>query len=182
MACGFWYEFSLGGTADRYGFDFKDRSVTFYDEGTTRINTSTFAQCGRAIAAFLSLPLLPDDEHDSRPTISNWNNDVFRISSFLISQKDMFESVKRVTQTNDADWQISYEGSADRYKSGVEAWEKKGDIGGYVRFMYAANFFPGAAGDYSTTKGLQNDDLGLPEEDLDEATKEAIRRGLEGIL
>lgn len=181
MVCGVWYEFSLGGTADRFGFDFKDRSVTFYDDGTKKINTSTFAQCGRAIAAFLGLPLLPQDEHDKRPAITNWNNDVFCISSFLVSQKDMFESVKRVTETTDAEWQISYEASAERYKSGLEIWEE-GDFKGLVRFMYAANFFPESGGDYGTRKGLQNDVLGLPEENLDEATKEGIRRGLEGIL
>lgn len=181
MACGFWYEFSLGGTADRYGFDFKERSVTFIDEGTTKINTSTFVQCGRAIAAFLSLPLLPRDGHDKMPAIANWNNDVFRISSFLVSQKDMFESVKRVTGTADTDWKILYEKSTERYRGGVEAW-KQGDIKGFVRFMYTGMFFPNGGGDYGTPKGLQNEVLGLPEEDLDEATKEAIRRGLESIL
>lgn len=155
--------------------------MTFFDNGDTKINTSTFAQCGRAVAAFLSLPLLPQDEHDKKPTISNWNNDVFRISSFLVSQKDMFESVKRVTGTKDGDWKISYESSAERYEGGVEAW-KKGDVKGFVRFMYAGMFFPNGGGDYGSTKGLHNDVLGLPEENLDEATKEAIRRGLEGVL
>ncbi|KAJ4393017.1 hypothetical protein N0V93_002223 [Gnomoniopsis smithogilvyi] len=181
MACGFWYEFSLGGAADRCGFDFKERTLTFFDDGTTKINTSTFAQCGRAVAAFLSLPLLRQDEHDENPSISDWDNDVFRISSFTISQQDMFESVKRVTGTTDGQWKIQYENSADRYKNGVEAW-KKGDIRGFVRFMYTAVFMPNAGGDYGTSKGLQNDVLCLPEEDLDEATKEAVRRGLEGIL
>lgn len=181
MACGFWYEFSLGGSADRYGFDFKKRSITFFDDGNKKINTSTFAQCGRAIAAFLSLPLLRQDEYDNSPSISDWDNDVFRISSFLVSQKDMFESVKRVTGTTDSQWEISYENSTDRYNNGVEAWNE-GDIGGFVRYMYTAVFFPNSGGDYSTLKGLQNDVLGLPEEDLDEATKVGIRRGLEGIL
>lgn len=181
MACGFWYEFSLGGTADRYGFDFQERSVTFFDDGTTKVNTSTFAQCGRAIAAFLSLPLLHQDEHEKGSAISDWDNNVFRISSFLVSQKDMFESVKRVTGTTDGNWKISYEKSAERYKSGIEDW-KKGDIKGFVRFMYTAVFFPDSGGNYSTTKGLQNEILSLPEEDLDEATKMAIHRGLEGIL
>ncbi|CAN8100540.1 unnamed protein product [Discula destructiva] len=180
MACGFWYEFSLGGTADRYGFDFKERAVTFFNDGTTKVNTSTFAQCGRAIAAFLSLPLLSQDKNDKRPVISHWDNDVFRISSFLVSQKDMFESVKRVTSTTDADWRISYEDSAERYKSGVEAM-KNGDMRGLARFMYTRLFFLNSGGDFGKLKGLQNDVLGLPEEDLDEATKEAVRRGLEGI-
>lgn len=181
MACGFWYEFSLGGGEERYGFDFKKRSVTFFDDGTTKINTSTFAQCGRAMAAFLSLPLLPEDENDERPTIAKWDNKVFRISSFLVSQKDIFESVKRVTGTTDSDWKISYEDSAERYKGAVEAW-KTGDFRGFVRFMYTAVWSPNSGGDYGTPKGLLNEVLALPEEDLDEATREAIRRGLEDVL
>lgn len=181
MACGFWYEFSLGGTADRYGFDFKERSVTFFDDGTAKINTSTWAQCGRAVAAFLSLKWLPDDELDNTSTISNWDNDVFYISSFLVSQLDMFESVKRVTGTTDSDWIISHESSAERYKEGVEAM-KKGDLKGFVRFMYTRMFFPSGGGDYESGKGLQNAILGLPKEDLDEATKQGIQRGLEGVL
>jgi hypothetical protein len=42
VACGFWYEYSLGGGPCRYGFDFKNRTVTFFDDGTTRLNTSTW--------------------------------------------------------------------------------------------------------------------------------------------
>lgn len=41
IACSFWYEYSLSNGKDMYGFDFKSRAVTFIDEGTTRINTST---------------------------------------------------------------------------------------------------------------------------------------------
>ncbi|CAN8097809.1 unnamed protein product [Discula destructiva] len=88
MACGFWYEFSLGCGSERYGFDFEERSVAFFDDGSTKINTSTFAQCGRAMAAFLSLPMFPEHENDKRPTISRWTNNVFRFSSFLPRQSE----------------------------------------------------------------------------------------------
>ena len=54
LACSFWYEFSLAGSQARYGFDFAKREVTFYDEGETKITTSTWPQCGRAVAALLS--------------------------------------------------------------------------------------------------------------------------------
>lgn len=182
LACGFWFEFSLGGGPDRYGFDFKERSVTFFDDGTTKINTSTFAQCGRALAALLSLKLLPEDESDKSPTLASWENKVLYVSSFLVSQRDMFESAKRVTGTTDADWTVKHESSAERYKKGVEDWTEKRDLGGFVRLMYTRMFFPNGGGAHEETKGLQNDVLGLPQEDLDEATKEAVRRGLEGVL
>lgn len=181
LSCGFWYEFSLGGTADRYGFDFRARSVTFFDDGAAKINTSTFAQCGRALAALLSLKLLPEDEGDAAPALARWDNGVVYVSSFRVSQRDMFESAKRVTGTADADWAIAHEGSAERYRRGVEDM-RKGELGGLVRLMYSRLFFPDGSGSYEDTRGLQNGVLGLPQEDLDEATAEGIRRGLAGVL
>ncbi|KAK2597898.1 hypothetical protein N8I77_012651 [Diaporthe amygdali] len=181
LSCGFWYEFSLGGTADRYGFDFHKRSLVLFDDGNTKINTSTWAQCGRAVASFLSLKLLPEDKSDNSPAIENWANRAFYASSFLVSQKDMFESVKRVTGTTDADWTISNENSEERYKKGVQDLQK-GDVKGFVRLMYTRVFFPNGGGDYESSQGLQNDILGLPKEDLDEATKVAIKMALDGWL
>lgn len=181
LSCGFWYEFSLGGTADRYGFDFHNRSLVLFDDGNTKINTSTWVQCGRAVASFLSLKLLPHDEVDNSPAIDNWANGVFYASSFLVSQKDMFESAKRVTGTTDADWTISREDSGERYKKGVLDLQK-GEMTGFVRLMYTRVFFPNGDGDYESRKGLLNDLLGLPKEDLDEATRAAIDFALNGEL
>ena len=81
VTCGFWYEFSLSGSPYRYGFDFNNKSVVFFDEGTTKINTSTWPQCGRAVANLLSLKILPEDESDKSPTLSQFRNDFIRISN-----------------------------------------------------------------------------------------------------
>jgi hypothetical protein len=75
-----------------------------FDDGNVAINTSTWPQCGRAIANLLSLKELPDEETDWSPTLSQFRNGSIYISSFRLSQGDMFESVKRVTGTTDADW------------------------------------------------------------------------------
>lgn len=172
LACSFWYEFSLAGGEIRYGFDFHGKAVTFYDDGDTKICTSTWEQCGRAVAAVLSLPELPADENDKSPTLSQFANSIVYISSFVISQKDMFESVKRVTGTTDADWKVSYEPSAKRYQDGMEAM-KKGDMRGFGKMLYARIFFPNGDGNFSSK--LHNNLLGLPKEDLDERTKVAVK-------
>lgn len=138
-------------------------------------------QCGRAVASFLSLKLLPQDEGDKTPSIDNWANGVFYASSFLVSQKDMFESAKRVTGTTDADWTISREDSGERYRKAILDLQK-GDAKGFVRLLYTRVFFPNGDGDYESRKGLQNDVLGLPAENLDEATREAIDLALCGGL
>ncbi|OLN85461.1 Quinone oxidoreductase 2-like protein 2 [Colletotrichum chlorophyti] len=181
MSCGYWYEFSLGGSADRYGFDMKNKSVVLFDDGNIKINTSTWIQCGRGIAAFLNLKWLPEDENDTSPTIQKWANDVFYISSFLVSQQDMFESVKRVTNTTDEDWTVTRENTLERFRGGQAAL-RSGERTGFVRLMYARIFFPSNDGDVEHKHGLANEALGLPEEDLDKATNEAVRMSLAGEL
>lgn len=134
------------------------------------------------MAAFLSLKLLPQDENDQEPAISKWENDVVRFASFRVSQLDMFESVKRVTGTKDADWTITHENGGDRFKGAIEDLKKGNFMKGFVTRMYTRVFLSDALGDFETRKGLQNEILGLEEEDIDVATKIAIDRGVNGIL
>lgn len=165
LACSLWYEYSLVSGPEWFGFDFKEKKLTFYDNGDTKINVSRWEQCGRAVAALLSLKELPEDENDQSATVSSWRNKPLYISSFLLSQKDMLESWKRVTGEKDEDWTIDYEPTAERYKR---------------RAVFAWVFYPNGDGDYEHEHGLANTSLGLPKEDLDARTKvakEMIERG-----
>jgi hypothetical protein len=173
LSCGFWYEWGLGLGENMYGFDLANRRLSLFDDGTVKVNTSTWPQCGRAVAALLSLKIIPEDSNDTSPTLSKYFNSIVYISSFLLSQQDMFESVKRVTGTTDKDWNITTEDSKARYRKGQEDFAN-GDESGLARLLYSRHFWPDGAGDY-THKGLQNDILGLPKEDLDECTRETIR-------
>ena len=175
MCCSFWYEFSLslGSNGGWYGFDFKNKKVAFNDDGNTKINTSTWDQCGRAIKSLLSLKELPEDEHDTSPTVSQWRNKPLYISSFLVSQRDMLDSVHRVMGTTDKDWKIESEKSSERYKHGLERF-KKGDHIGFAIALYSRTFYPNGDGNFEAKHGLANGALGLPKEDLDEATKRAV--------
>ena len=168
MACGFWYEWSLALGEPWFGFDIKDRKVTFFDDGNTRINVSTWQQCGRALAALLSLP-----ESGASPAISQWKNKPFYIASFRVSQRDMLDSLHRVIGTTDKDWDITYEPTAQRYKNGMDEIQK-GIMTGLAKAMYSRNFFPNGDGDFESSRGLANDLIGLPKDNLDEATKRAV--------
>ncbi|KAI1502030.1 CipA protein [Biscogniauxia marginata] len=184
---GAWYEFSLGGSGDRFRFDFERREVVFFDEGTARVDVSTWEQTGRAVAALLSLPEDDDDEDSSSKgdskekrdgkTVASFRNKCVYFSSFTVSQRDMFESVLRVTGTSESDWKIRYEDSAARYRDGLERL-KAGDRTGFTRALYARSFYPEGeglgSGAFGPVRGLQNEVLGLPQEDLDERTRVAI--------
>ena len=168
MCCGFWYQWSLALGEPWYGFDIKNKKVTFFDDGKTYINSSTWPQCGRALAALLELPLT-----GASPSISDWDNKPFRFDSFRICQRDMLDSIHRVTGSTDKDWEITYEPTADRFKRGM-AELQKGNRAGFATAMYSRVFFPTGEGEFGATHTLANKVLGLPKEDLDEATKEAI--------
>ncbi|KAL1971509.1 hypothetical protein VTN31DRAFT_2130 [Thermomyces dupontii] len=174
----FWYQHSLALGPEAFGFDFNEKRITFYDDGNAKINTSTLPQCGRAVAALLSLKIYPDDEKDESLTLSGWLNGPLLVSSFLVSQKDMFESWKRVSGDKDSDWKIEYESTRERYDKGVERM-KQGDPMGWAQLLYARLFASGD-GNYQDTLGLHNELLGLPVEDLDEQTrlgKETVESG-----
>ncbi|KAF5670532.1 putative oxidoreductase like [Fusarium heterosporum] len=175
MCCSFWYEFSVAAGPEWYGFDMSDgkKKITLYDDGNTQINTSTWDQCGRAFAALLSLKVIPDDENDTSTTISQWRNKPLYMSSFLLSQRQMLDSIQRVTGTTDKDWEIKYEGSKERWQRGMGLL-KSGDFSGYVMAMYSRTFYPNGDGNIEAKYELANKALGLPEEDLDEASQRAL--------
>ncbi|KAL8822689.1 MAG: hypothetical protein Q9191_006576 [Dirinaria sp. TL-2023a] len=164
ICCGFWYEYSLAGGPERYGFDLKKREVIFFDDGTTRLNTSTWLQCGRAVAGLLTL-----DEK----SLSQFKNNFVYISSFALNQREMFAALQKATGTKEGDWKVTSQPSGERYKSGIEMLQG-GNRLGFARLLYTRVFFPSAEGNYEVTQGLNNDLLGLPKEDLDEATTRAV--------
>ncbi len=137
MACGFWYEWSLALGENFFGFDIKNKKAIFFDDGNARINVSTWEQCGRALAALLSLP-----ESGASPSVSDFKNGPLRPESFQVSQRDMLNSLHRVLGTSDKDWTITAEPSAERYADGL-ARMQQGDRQGFAKALYSRYFFPG---------------------------------------
>jgi hypothetical protein len=162
IACGFWYEWSLGMAPEFFGFDIANRKVTFYDDGKKKINTSTWKQCGEAIAKVLG------------GSLEKYANKAVYVSSFLVSQRDMLDSLHRVLGTTDGDWEIKNQDSKERYEEGLQQM-KAGERIGFAKLMYAKGFYEGGRGDYETGWGLDNEDLGLEKEELDDATRRTVK-------
>ncbi|KAJ6261019.1 hypothetical protein Dda_3684 [Drechslerella dactyloides] len=183
---GFWYEFSLGGDEARYGFDFNKNTLTIFDEGNIKISTSTWEQVARGVAGVLSLKINPDGPDDKSPTVSSFYNQSVCVESFNLSQKDMFESVKRVTGTTDADWTVTHENSKERYGRAM-GFLAANDfhlgpaastaMRGLGMAMYTCAFFPNSP---ASMPDIKNEVLGLPKEDLDACTKKGIEYGKAG--
>lgn len=62
------------------------------------------------------------------------------IESFTISQRDMFDSVLRVTGDHETDRTVTREGTKERYERG-QKMSAEGDVVGFGIFMYTAGFF-----------------------------------------
>ncbi|RVD87810.1 uncharacterized protein DFL_002019 [Arthrobotrys flagrans] len=167
---GFWYEFSLGGGDIRYGFEIEKREFTRIDGGNIKISTSTWDQVGRGTAGLLSLKLYPETA-DDKETISSFFSKSFCVESFRVSQNDMFEELKKVTGTTDADWKITTENHKERYDRAIQMFRKDGDWRGFGTAMYTRSFFPDQA---ALMPNTQNKLINLPQEDFEECTKGAI--------
>jgi len=126
------------------------------------------------VAALLSLPIAHTSS-DKAACLEDFANKVIYISSFTISQKDIFDSVLRVTDTSTADWRITEEPARERYAMGIKQIQT-GEKEGFAKMLYTRVFYDDGVGDVERSRGTVNAVLGLPEEDMDEATKIAIER------
>ena len=130
-------------------------------------------QIGRAVAAILSLPIQPEGGN-KEACLSSLRNRVVYTSSFTLSQRDMLASAQRVTGTQESDWRIIKEPAQERWAAGMENISVGYDH--VLKLMYARVFFADGSGDVDSSKGTLNKMLGLPQEDLDEATRVAVER------
>lgn len=174
ISCGFWYEWSLALGNQWFGIDIARRKATFFDDGKRPITVSTWDQCGNAIAALLSLP-----QRGASPSLADFAGPDrgVNIESWHVSQRDMLDSVHRVLGTTDADWEIAYEPVEKRIRDGQEELSK-GDHRGFAKMLYGGIF--DASNPVSNYVGEANAVLGLPKEDLDQATKRAVDMALGG--
>lgn len=198
---GFWYSHSLA-TAEAYGFDLNNKTVTFFDEGDVKINNivsgllllrskkfsraltkavkQTWERTGEAVANLLSLPIEPEIANE--PSLSDYKNKDIYVSGWLLSQKDIFHQVLRMSRTKESDWVITYEPAVSRYE---EAKKRlfSGDHTAYSRLLYTRTFYKNGGGDFESTRGLDNDKLGLAketQESLDLQTKLAFELAASG--
>ncbi|KAF4464144.1 oxidoreductaselike [Fusarium albosuccineum] len=173
-----WFDYSFPGGPNFLGFDIVNRQVTLVDQGTAKINTTTWAQYGRAAAALASLKQLPQDEGDKSPTIAQFKNQPLYLSSFFVSQQDIFSAVKRVTGTKDEDWNVKHETAAQRMAEGKAA-AAAGDFTGLIRTYYS--FLLSEEGQKLNFQDkLHNELLGLPKEDFDQIVKTCVVKAENG--
>jgi hypothetical protein len=112
-------------------------------------------------------------EPDSGTTLDQYRNTEVYLSSFLVSQKDVLESVQRVTETTTDDWDIDSSKDVSTYIAEGGKMMQEGNMGGIWNLLFG-NLYSGVGGDYETMKGLSNERFGMPKMNLDDEVRRAI--------
>jgi len=157
-----WFDFSM--KLGMWGIDIKNRTAKFWGDGWPRIPTTTLRRAGEATALLLSLP---------GEELENLRNRHFYVHSFMGSQKYFLESVMRVTDTTEKDWKIQEVDVEEAYEKAKNR-AAEGDIPSMVEMLYILHFMDGYGGDYSA-KLITNEELGLENEDIDDAVRGVIQ-------
>ena len=165
LCCGFWFEWSLALGEPFFGFDVAGRKATFYDDGRTPVLAATWPQCGRAVAALLSL--------SEEEIAAKFRNGAVYIGSFTVTQREILDSLHRVLGTRDEDWEIRHQETKERRSEGLKEMAE-GNQAGFAKALYARGFYPNGGGDVEANRGLHNELLGLKKEELDDAVRTAV--------
>ncbi|KAL6890513.1 hypothetical protein GGI43DRAFT_430627 [Trichoderma evansii] len=157
----FWLDANI--QSGLWGIDVKDRKVEMLKNAEVKISTTTVSRSGEGIAVLLSLP---------ETELAQFKNKSYYYSSFELSQRDIFEAVKRATGTKDADWDIR-EKDATQVIEESELKIREGD--GYAEwYRLFVMFFQGVHGSNYEDKAVNLQEHGLLEENLDTVVKQAV--------
>lgn len=141
------------------GLDVRARSVTIYDGGDVPYEATNLDQVGRAIAKSLERPELT-------------RNQYVYVNSFTVTQNEVLRGLEKLTGEKFA---VSQSTVGDLWQGGV-AQLKEGRPQGLLAMIAGTIYGKGGLANYSTTKGLWNERIGLAQEDLGESLESLIAR------
>jgi nucleoside-diphosphate-sugar epimerase len=143
------------------GLDLGARTVTIYDGGDVSYDATTLDQVGRAIAKSLKNPELT-------------RNQFVYVNSFTVTQNDTLRALEKITGEK---FKVSQGTVEDLWQGGAAQW-KQGQAQGMLGMVAGTIYGKGGVANYSRTKGLWNEKIGLAQENLDEVLKKFIARGI----
>lgn len=141
------------------GLDVGARTVTIYDGGDVPYEATNLDQVGRAIAKSLGRPELT-------------RNQYVYVNSFTVTQNEVLRGLERLTGEKFA---VSQSTVGDLWQGGA-AQLKEGRPQGLLAMIAGTIYGKGGLANYSATKGLWNERIGLAQEDLGETLKSLIAR------
>ena len=159
----FWLDLNI--QSGLWGFDVKNRKAQVFGDANARITTTTIARTAEGIAAALSLP---------EAELAQYKDKSLYLSSFELSQQDIFEAIQRATGTKNTDWETTEENATEIIRQ-CESKIKAGDGFAEWKRLFVM-FFQGTPGSNYEDKAVDLTKFGVQAEDLDEVVREAIAR------
>ncbi|KAK7720309.1 hypothetical protein SLS63_009856 [Diaporthe eres] len=141
------------------GLNVGARTITLYDGGNVPYEATTLDQVGRAIAKSLQRPELT-------------RNQYVYVNSFTVTQNEVLRGLEQLTGEKFA---VS-QGTVEDLWQGGAAQLKEGQPMGVLAMLGGTIYGKGGLANYSATKSLWNDKIGLAQEDLDETLKSLIAK------
>ncbi|KAH7053452.1 isoflavone reductase [Macrophomina phaseolina] len=138
------------------GFDFASKAATLVDGGTAVFTGTTLPTVANAVIAAL------------RNAEETKNQYVF-ISSFNISQKDILQVIEKVDNRK---WTIKHVASEEVIANGMRMLEEGNPVG--VTYLVRGGALGKQALGDLRPHGLWNDQLGLPEENIEQVVRELL--------
>lgn len=156
-----WLDYGLQQKA--WGFNVQGRKASLWGGGNTKVNTGSVKRAGEATAAMLALP---EDE------LAKYRNKPFFMGSLYVTQREIFESILRVTKTEEKDWEVKTPDMDQVAKESDEAM-MKGDMAAFMTKFFMMHFREGMGGDFNSK--VDSGRLELPQEDLDKVIEEGLK-------
>lgn len=139
------------------GWDLGARTVTIYDGGDVPYEATTLDQVGRAIAKSLK-------------RLEHTRNQFVYVNSFTVTQNEVLKALEKVTGDK---FNVS-QGTVEDLWQGGATHLKEGQPLGVLAMIAGTIYGKGRLADYSKTKGLWNEKIGLAQERLDEVIESLI--------
>ena len=149
VVCGSMFDWGLNipGFA---GLNVPSRTATIFDGGDIPYEATNLDQVGRAIAKSLKNP-------------EATRNEYVYVNSFTVTQNQVVGALERATGEK---FEISHGTVEGLWQDGATQ-VKEGQLLGTLAMLAGAIYGKGGLANFSVTKGLWNEKLGLPQEDLD---------------
>ncbi|KAI8180830.1 Isoflavone reductase-like protein IRL [Colletotrichum sp. SAR 10_86] len=139
------------------GWNVAARTVIIYDGGDIPFDATNLDQVGRAISKSLKNPELTKNQH-------------VYVNSFTITQNQVLRALEKVTGEK---FDISHGSVEELWQNGA-AQVQEGQPLGALGLIAGAVYGKGGLAQYSAKRGLWNEKLGLPEENLEEFLKRYV--------
>ncbi|KAH7333436.1 hypothetical protein BKA65DRAFT_479980 [Rhexocercosporidium sp. MPI-PUGE-AT-0058] len=142
------------------GWNLPERKATIFDGGSYEYEATDLAQMGRTIAAVLK----PEN-------LESTKNEFVYVNSFTITQNRVLAGFNRLLER---DLEVGSGSAGELGRQGLEGIERGEGWQAHKDTIVAGIYGYGELNNYSKTRGLWNERLGLPEHKLEESLKRIL--------